>query len=95
MDYEISRLQTGNSNIVDFINPTQSNENNEVYIIPPKEQEVQDLISYRNMNGQMAEIFREIFRYSEVGHSPKLRDAKKIKFYLDAEIKRLTTDWGI
>jgi len=59
------------------------------YVLPEGAKELQDLISYKDMNGQIAEIFRACYRYGEVGHSPKLRDAKKIKFYIDAEIKRL------
>jgi len=59
------------------------------YELPDNPRELQDLISYKNMNGQMAEIFRAVYRYGEVEHSPRLRDAKKIKFYIDAEISRL------
>ena len=59
------------------------------YELPDTPRELQDLISYKNMNGQMAEIFRAVYRYGEVEHSPRLRDAKKIKFYIDAEIARL------
>lgn len=51
--------------------------------------QLQDLISFRNMNGQVAEIFRACYRYGEVEHSEKLRDAKKMRFYADAEVKRL------
>ena len=59
------------------------------YELPENPRELQDLISFKNMNGQMAEIFRAVYRYGEVEHSPRLRDAKKIKFYIDAEIERL------
>ena len=51
--------------------------------------ELQDLISYRDMNAQIGEVFRSCYRYGIASHSDKLRDAKKIKFYIDAEIKRL------
>lgn len=59
------------------------------YELPEGSSELQDLISYKNMNAQIGEIFRACYRYGEVGHSPKLRDAKKIRFYIDAEIERL------
>lgn len=59
------------------------------YELPADAKELQHLISYKNMNGQMAEIFRAVYRYGQVEHSPRLRDAKKIKFYIDAEIERL------
>jgi len=59
------------------------------YEIPEHCRELQDIIAYKNMNAQVAEIFRACMRYGEVDHSNKLRDAKKMKFYSDAEIDRL------
>lgn len=59
------------------------------YELPDGATELQDLISYKNMNAQIGEIFRASYRYGEVAHSEKLRDAKKIKFYAEAEIARL------
>ncbi len=59
------------------------------YELPLGALELQDLISHKNMNGQIAEIFRECYRYGEASHSDMLRGAKKIKFYAEAEIKRL------
>jgi hypothetical protein len=59
------------------------------YQLPPGAKEIQDLISFKNMNAQMGEIIRAVYRYGEVAHSEKLRDAKKIRFYIDAEIARM------
>ena len=59
------------------------------YELPDNSTELQDLISHRNMNSQIGEIFRACYRYGLVSHSDMLRDAKKIKFYAEAEIKRL------
>ena len=59
------------------------------YVLPPGAQELQDLISYKNMNAQIGEIVRSCYRYGESSHSNQLRDAKKIKFYAEAEIARL------
>jgi len=59
------------------------------YELPEGVSELQHLISYKNMNAQMGEIFRAVYRYGEVAHSEKLRDAKKIKYYIEAEIERL------
>lgn len=59
------------------------------YELPPGAAELQDLISHRDMNAQMGEIFRACYRYGRATHSSKLRDAKKIRFYIEAEIKRL------
>lgn len=61
------------------------------YELPKGAKELQDLISHRNMNSQIGEIFRSAYRYGEASHSDQLRDAKKIKFYIEAEIKRLET----
>ena len=59
------------------------------YELPEGAKELQDLISHRNMNAQIGEIFRSCYRYGLALHSDQLRDAKKIKFYIDAEVKRL------
>jgi len=59
------------------------------YELPEGSSELQHLISDRNMNAQIGEIFRACYRYGLVEHSECLRDAKKIKFYAEAEIARL------
>lgn len=59
------------------------------YELPEGATELQHLISHKNMNAQIGEIFRACFRYGEVSHSAELRDAKKIRFYINAEIERL------
>jgi hypothetical protein len=59
------------------------------YELPSNSTQLQDLISYRNMNSQIGEIFRACYRYGEADHSNQLRDAKKILFYAQAEVKRL------
>lgn len=59
------------------------------YKIPANAEQLQDLISYKDMNAQMGEIFRAVFRYGEVAHSKKLRDINKILFYALAEKDRL------
>ena len=59
------------------------------YQLPHNCAELQDLISHRDMNAQIGEIFRSCYRYGQASHSDQLRDAKKIRFYIEAEIKRL------
>ncbi len=59
------------------------------YELPEGSTELQDLISHRDMNAQMGEIFRATYRYGMVKHSPKKRDIKKIIFYAQQELKRL------
>ena len=59
------------------------------YELPPEARELQDVISYKNMNSQIGEVFRACMRYGEVEHSSKLRDINKILFYAREEKKRL------
>ena len=59
------------------------------YELPKGATELQDLISYRNMNAQDGEIFRAIYRKGRASHSDELRDARKVLFYAQAEVKRL------
>ena len=59
------------------------------YELPDGAKELQDLISHRNMNAQDGEIFRAIYRKGMASHSDELRDAKKVLFYAQAEVKRL------
>lgn len=59
------------------------------YELPEGCSELQDLISHRNMNAQDGEIFRAIYRKGRASHSDELRDARKVLFYAEAEVKRL------
>ena len=59
------------------------------YTLPYASSQLQDLISHRNMNAQIGEIFRECYRYGLASHSDELRGIKKILFYANAELKRL------
>ena len=59
------------------------------YVLPEGATQLQDLISHRDMNSQIGEIFRACYRYGIVSHSDKMRDAKKIRFYAQAEVERL------
>ena len=57
------------------------------YELPEGAKELQDLISYKDMNAQMGEIFRGTYRYGQASHSDRLRDAKNILLYIESEIK--------
>ena len=59
------------------------------YRLPVGATQLQDLISQRDMNAQIGEIFRACYRYGLVQHSPRKRDIKKILFYAQAELARL------
>lgn len=59
------------------------------YELPSHAKELQDLISYKNMNAQDGEIFRTVYRKGRASHSDQLRDAKKVQYYANAEVIRL------
>lgn len=59
------------------------------YELPSNASELQDLISAKNMNAQIGEIFRECYRYGQASHCDEMRGIKKILFYANAELKRL------
>ena len=59
------------------------------YELPINARQLQDLISNKNMNAQIGEIFRECYRYGKASHSDELRGIKKILFYANAELERL------
>ena len=59
------------------------------YELPPDAKEIQDLISYKNMNGQVAEMFRALYRYGQCSHSDLEREINKVIFYGQAELDRL------
>ena len=82
---------TGNDNVEIGNLPVDKSDGSTAsyYELPEGAVELQDLISYKNMNAQIGEIFRSCYRFGQASHSDKLRDAKKIKFYILAEIKRL------
>lgn len=64
----------------------------EYYELPAKATQLQHLISAKDMNAQIGEVFRTCYRYGECSHSDKLREAKKIAFYAAAEIERLSNE---
>jgi len=64
----------------------------EYYELPAKATQLQHLISAKDMNAQIGEVFRTCYRYGECSHSDKLREAKKIAYYAAAEIERLSNE---
>ena len=59
------------------------------YELPEGVTELQDLIMFRDMNGQDAESIRAIYRKGIVNHSSRTRDTKKVVFYQSEELCRL------
>lgn len=77
------------------MNHTSDGSTADYYKLPEGATELQDLISHRNMNAQIGEVFRACYRYGLASHSDSLRDAKKILFYAQAEVKRLEKAGGL
>lgn len=69
--------------------PKNDGSSADYYTLPVGASQLQDLISFRNMNAQMGEIFRACYRYGQDHHSSRERDLKKIIFYAQAELDRL------
>ena len=84
-----SGVLTGRVDRVDAQKGRSDGSTADYYELPGQATQLQHLISFKNMNGQMAEIFRKNYRYGEASHSEKLREAKGIKYYIEAEIERL------
>ncbi len=76
----------------EYINKEKSDGSSaDYYKLPKDASELQDLISAKNMNAQIGEIFRECYRYGQASHCDEIRGIKKILFYANAELKRLAS----
>lgn len=51
--------------------------------------ELQQIISDLDLNSQIGEMARALYRKGMASHSDELRDAKKVLFYAQAEVERL------
>lgn len=74
---------------VDKQSTTSDGSTADYYELPKGATQLQHLISFRNMNGQDAEMFRALYRKGHCSHSNLLREAKKVLFYAQAEVERL------
>lgn len=59
------------------------------YDLPEGAKQLGDLIAYRNLNHADGEMFCAIYRKGRASHSDALRDAKKVLFYAQSEVRRL------
>lgn len=59
------------------------------YQLPAGATQLRDLIQHRNMNHADGEIFCAIYRKGHCSHSSRLREAKKVLSYAQAEVARL------
>ena len=58
------------------------------YALPEGAKELQDLIEYRQMNFAVGNIFKASYRLGNCSHSDRLRDLRKIKWFVEREIAR-------
>ena len=61
------------------------------YDLPPKAEQIQDLIEYRNMNFARGEMFKSLYRGDTCEHSGDLREARKVLWFAQREVDRLTS----
>jgi len=59
------------------------------YEIPDGVSELQHLIAYKNMNAQVGEMFRALYRYGQCSHSDLEREIRKVMYYAQAELDRI------
>jgi hypothetical protein len=72
-----------------MLKTTNDGSSADYYKLPQRAKQLQDLISYRNMNAQVGEMFRALYRLGTDHHSSTERDLKKIIFYAKAELARI------
>lgn len=58
------------------------------YGLPDGSKDLQDLIEYREMNFAVGNIFKACYRLGVCDHSDRLRDLRKIRWFVDREIAR-------
>lgn len=67
-----------------------SNQGTSHYNLPENATELKHLIWHKNMNAQVGEMFRAIWRLGTASHSSKERDLRKIIAYAEQELERLS-----
>ena len=66
-----------------------SNAGTNHYDLPVGATEIKHLIWHKDMNGQVAEIFRAAYRLGTATHSSRARDLRKIIAYAEQELERM------
>lgn len=61
------------------------------YELPPRARELQDLISHRNMNFAVGNIFKACWRLGRKSGTEALYDLRKIPFFAVAEAERISS----
>jgi len=60
------------------------------YALPIGASELQDLIEHRGMNFAVGNIFKAAFRLGHCDHSDPARDLRKIIYFAERELERIT-----
>ena len=60
------------------------------YRVPEDAKMLQDLIEFKDMNWNIANVFKAMYRYGGCSHSDKLRDVNKALWFLEREKARLS-----
>jgi len=71
-------------------NTNDGGSNPKQYELPKDAVEIQDLIEYRGMNFAQGNIFKACYRMGYCDHSDELRDARKIQWFANREVARLS-----
>ena len=61
--------------------------NTDYYDLPNDAETLQDLIEYRNMDWNIANIFKSCYRIGNQDHSSELRDINKIIWFAERQKK--------
>jgi len=56
------------------------------YKLPKDSKDLQDLIEYKEMGWNIANVFKAMYRYSDPHHSSKIRDLNKAKWFIEREL---------
>ena len=59
------------------------------YELPEGATELKHLIWFKNMNAQIGEAFRSLYRLDNCAHSTRRRDLNKVLAYINQEIERM------
>lgn len=60
------------------------------YKLPPGAEQIQDLVEFKNMNFSMGNIFKAAYRMGQKAGNDDLYDIRKIIWYANRELERLT-----
>ena len=60
------------------------------YGLPPGATDLQDLIEHRGMNFALGNIFKAVYRLGNCSHSDQARDLRKIIWFAERELVRVS-----